>query len=143
MKGIKSIGHVAIRVKDIQRSLDFYVNKLGFAEMFRLERDGKLWIIYLRITDTQYLELFLDAEGDRAPGEMAIGLNHVCLECDDIDLVIQQITDQGISLFRPKKVGADHNTQAWVEDPDGNRIELMQIAPDAMQTAAIRRLATT
>ena len=34
MKGIKSIGHVAIRVKDIGRSLDFYVKKLGFAECF-------------------------------------------------------------------------------------------------------------
>jgi lactoylglutathione lyase len=142
MKGIKSIGHVAIRVKDIERSLDFYVKKLDFAEMFRLHRDGKLWIVYLRITDSQFLELFPDAEGERAPGETMVGLNHVCLECDDIDLVIAQLAERGVPLFRPKKVGADNNTQAWIEDPDGNRIELMQLGADAMQTAAIRRLAT-
>ncbi|MDJ1637701.1 VOC family protein [Rhizobium rhizogenes] len=57
MKHVKSIGHVAVSVKDIERSLDFYVNKLGFEEMFRLEQDGRLWIVYLRITDTQYLEI--------------------------------------------------------------------------------------
>jgi hypothetical protein len=33
--------------------------------MFRLDRDGRLWIIYLRVTDDQYLELFSDAIGDR------------------------------------------------------------------------------
>jgi catechol 2,3-dioxygenase-like lactoylglutathione lyase family enzyme len=142
MKGIKSIGHVAIRVKDIGRSLDFYVKKLGFAEMFRLDRDNKLWIVYLRVTDSQFIELFPDAVGERSPKEDAIGLNHVCLECDDIDLVIKQVTDKGIPLFRPKKVGADNNTQAWIEDPDGNRIELMQMGKDSMQAKAIRELAT-
>jgi lactoylglutathione lyase len=47
MKGITSIGHVAIRVKEFERSLAFDVGKLGFSEMFRLDRDG-LWIIDLR-----------------------------------------------------------------------------------------------
>ncbi len=141
MKGIKSIGHVALRVKDIDRSLDFYVNKLGFAEMFRLERDNKLWIVYLRLTDNQFLELFPDAVGDRAAKEDAIGLNHVCLEVDDLDAVVKHVSDKGIPLFRPKKMGADNNFQAWIEDPDGNRIELMQMGKDGMQAAAIKRMA--
>lgn len=141
MKGITSIGHVAIRVKDIDRSLDFYVSKLGFPEMFRLERDGKLWIVYLRITNSQFIELFPDAVGDRSPPAEAIGLNHLCLECDDIDVVLGEIAAKGIPLYRPKKVGADNNLQAWIEDPDGNRIELMQMMKDGMQTAAIRKLA--
>ena len=64
---ISVIGHVAIRVKDVSRTLDFYVEKLGFPEMFRLEREGRLWIVYLRITDGQFLEIFPDAEGERAP----------------------------------------------------------------------------
>ena len=42
---------------------------MGFAEMMRLNRDdGSLWLVYLRITDTQFLELFPDGEGERAPG---------------------------------------------------------------------------
>jgi multiple sugar transport system permease protein len=61
MKSITGIGHVAIRVKDIGRTLDFYVGKLGFSEMMRLDRDGRLWLLYLRITDDQYLEIFPEA----------------------------------------------------------------------------------
>ncbi len=141
MKGIAAIGHVAIRVKDIERSLDFYVGKLGFAELFRLDRDGKLWIVYLRVTNNQFIELFPEAIGDRSPPAEAIGLNHLCLECDDIDVVLAQIAAQNIPLYRPKKMGPDHNLQAWIEDPDGNRIELMQMGKDSLQAAAVKRLA--
>jgi lactoylglutathione lyase len=141
MQGITSIGHVAIRVKDIGRSLDFYVNKLGFTEMFRLDRDDRLWIVYLRVTDEQYIELFPDAVGERSPPAEAIGLNHLCLIVDDIDPVLAELGRQGIPLYRPKKMQVDRNWQAWIEDPDGNRIELMQMADDSMQLEAIRKLA--
>ena len=142
MRGIASIGHVAIRVKDIDRSLDFYVRKLGFSEMFRLDRDGKLWIVYLRVTDTQFIELFPDAVGDRSPPAEAIGLNHLCLECSDIDLALADLERSGVPLYRPRKIGPDNNLQAWIEDPDGNRIELMQMGKDSLQAAAIRKMAT-
>ena len=85
MKGSRRSPHVALKVKDIDKSLDFYVEKLGFPEMFRLERDGKLWIVYLRITDDQYLELVPEGVGERAAGREATGVNHFCLGVDDID----------------------------------------------------------
>lgn len=141
MNGISGIGHVAIKVSDVERTLDFYVGKFGFKEMLRLTRDdGQLWLIYLRITDTQYLEIFPEAETDRAPGRNANGLNHVCLEVDDIEAVTRALQAQGVRLTAAAKTGADGNRQAWIEDPDGNRIELMQMAPDGMQAKAIARL---
>ena len=140
MKNVKAIGHIAVSVKDIERSMDFYVNKLGFEEMFRLERDGRLWIVYLRITDTQFIELFPDGVGDSAPPFANVGYNHLCLEVDDIDAAIAEITGRGVVLTAEKKLGVDHNYQAWIADPEGNRIELMQLGADAMQTAAIRRI---
>jgi lactoylglutathione lyase len=140
MKGISSIAHVALKVKDIDRSLDFYVNKLRFPEMFRLEREGKLWIVYLRITDHQYLELFPEGAGDQAPGRDATGVNHICLGVDDMDAVVAEIKKAGIALTAEKKMGVDHNYQAWIEDPDGNRIELMQMTSKAMQLEAIRTM---
>ena len=46
MKGITSLGHVAINVIDLEKSLDYYVNKLGFPEMLRLKRDdGETWLV--------------------------------------------------------------------------------------------------
>ena len=141
MNGITGLGHVAIRVKEITRTLDFYERKLGFDKMFELQRDGKLWIVYLRITDDQYLEIFPDAIGDTVPAREALGLNHICLTVADLDAVAAKVEAAGIALTAQKKLGADGNRQAWIEDPDGNRIEFMEMAVDCLQAAAIKRLA--
>jgi lactoylglutathione lyase len=141
MKGITGYAHVAIKVKDLDRSLDFYVNKLGFAEMMRLHnKDGSTWLVYLRITDTQYLEVFPGAEEDRAPGWNANGMNHMCLAVDDLKALVKEIDAAGIPLLMPLKLAVDGNWQAWIEDPDGNRIELMQMDPQSLQLKAIDRL---
>lgn len=141
MKGIAGLAHVAIKVTDLDRSLDFYVNKLGFAEMMRLhQEDGSVWLVYLRITDDQYLEVFPGAETDRAPGWNANGMNHLCLAIDNIEGLVKEIEAAGIALLMPLKFAVDGNWQAWIEDPDGNRIELMQMAPDSLQLQAIARL---
>ncbi len=142
--GIRGISHMAIRVKDIDRSLAFYQDVLGFAEMFRLnQEDGSLWLVYLRINDTTYLELFPDGVGERAPGKPAVGFNHICLEVTDIEEVIAEMARHDVPLTSPLQTGLDHNRQAWVEDPDGNRIELMEIAPHSLQLRAIERLNST
>jgi hypothetical protein len=38
------------------------------------------------------------------------------------------------------KTGADNNRQAWIQDPDGNRIELMEMVPGALQFKAIKEM---
>ncbi len=66
--GIKSIAHLALRVSDLDRSLAFYRDTLGFREMLRLhEENGDPWLVCLRISDTQSIELFPSGSGDRAP----------------------------------------------------------------------------
>ena len=141
MQGIVGLAHVAIKVTDLDRSLDFYINKLGFPEMLRLNKDdGSTWLVYLRITDDQYLEVFPGAENDRAPGWDANGMNHMCLAVEDIDAVVKRIEAAGISLLLPLKLAVDGNRQAWLEDPDGNRIELMEMDANSLQLKAIARL---
>jgi lactoylglutathione lyase len=131
MQGIKAFGHIAIKVTDLQRSLDFWEKGLGFPEMTRLTNDkGEAWIVYLRVTDEFFLELFPGAQTDRAPGQNANGVNHLCLS----------IEDAGIPLTSPISAGLDGNRGAWITDPDGNRIELMEMNPDCIQYQAIRRL---
>lgn len=141
MLGLKGIGHVALKVADVERSIEFYRDRMGFAEMMRLNRDdGSLWLVYLRITDTQFIELFPGGEGDRAPGPERVAVNHFWLECTDIHATADALRAAGIALTVAPKLGADNNWQCWVEDPDGNRIEFMQMAKNAMQLDAIRRI---
>jgi len=140
MLTVSSIAHVAIRVKDLDRSLDFYINKLGFSEMMRLDKDGRVWLVYLRITDDQYLEVFPEGEGDRAAEREAVGYNHLCLAVPDIHKAVAELDAIGVERIRPTIKAADNNWQTWIEDPDGHRIELMEMASDSLQFEAIERL---
>jgi lactoylglutathione lyase len=136
-----SLGHVAVRVKDMARSLDFYTRRLGFPEMLRLNyADGSLFLVYLRITDTQYLELFPNGVGDKVPEREALAINHICVTTDDIERTLRELAEAGIPLTRELKLGPDGNRQAWIEDPDGVRIEIMEMAQDSMQAQAISRV---
>ena len=74
------------------------------------------------------------------PASTPTACNHICLTVTDIEDVVGRMTAKGIGLLRPLKVGADGNRQAWIEDPDGNRIELMEMMPGSLQEKAIARL---
>ncbi|MEX0953691.1 MAG: VOC family protein [Rhizobiaceae bacterium] len=142
--GLTGIGHVALKVADIGRSLAFYRDRLGFEEMMHLDReDGSLWLVYLRVTDTQFLELFPGGEGDLAPGPDRTAVNHFCLETDDLDATANALRAAGVPLTVEPKMGLDGNRQCWIADPDGNRIEFMEMGAGSMQAEAIKRLRAT
>lgn len=138
MDRITGIGHVAIRARDLDTLLAFYTEKLGFAELFRLlADDGGVRLVYVRVTDAQYLEFFPNGTGDGPAPREAVGLNHICLTVDNLDMVVEALTVRGIALARPLITGGDGNRQAWIEDPEGNRIELMEMSPTGKQAQAI------
>jgi len=140
MKTVTGIGHVALRVRDIDAILTFYRDTLGFAEMFRMHQDdGSLWIVYLRMTDTQFIEIFPDGTGD-TPGRDQIGLTHVCWTVDDMDAALAELAERGVPLTTPLRRGRSGNLQAWITDPEGNRVELMQMSPESYQLLAIEHL---
>jgi predicted enzyme related to lactoylglutathione lyase len=60
------------------------------------------------------------------------GILHFCLETDDIDAVVARLTELGVPVT-PKKLGVDNSWQAWLEDPDGNKIEIHQYTPTSTQ----------
>ena len=136
-----SLGHVALRVKDIDRSLAFYTKNLGMPEMLRLfYDDGSLFLIYLKITDSQYLELFPEGVGERSPGKDVVAVNHICLTVENLETTIEDLEKAGVPDARTKS-GVDGNRQAWIEDPDGTRIELMEMSKDCLQYKALKGLA--
>ena len=141
---IKSLAHAALKVKDLDRSLAFYRDTLGFAEMMRINNeDGSLLLVYLRMTDTQFIEIFPGGEGDEAPGWNANAINHFCLEVADIHETAMALRERNLTFLHEPKVGLDGNWQCWIRDPDGNRIEFMQMMPGCMQELAIERLSGT
>ena len=126
---ITAIYHVAYSVADLDKSMHFYQAALGCKEYFRLNHeDGRLMLVYLQVGDSQgYIELFPGgAPRTEAEPKGLTGYKHLCLEVDDMDKTIAALARHGIKPDSGPLTGKDGNVQAWIRDPDGNRIELMK-----------------
>lgn len=134
---ITRIGHTALLVRDMKKSSDFYSKILGFEKVFSITDDeDKPWIEYFRIAEGQFIELFYSKGEPDLDAQRRIGYQHVCYEVDDIHKTEKEIQKNGGQLDRPIKMGKDGNYQMWVKDPDGNRIELMQIMPGSLHATS-------
>jgi lactoylglutathione lyase len=138
MAMITGIGHVAFRITDLDRALDFYCGKLGFREAFRLDREGRPspWIVYLQAAPGHFVELFPGGEGTVAPRSRRAGYDHYCLLVDDMRATLRELEARGLPVTGEPVRGQDHNWQFWLEDPDGNAIELMEIDAASPHAAA-------
>lgn len=129
---ITGTGHVALRVSDVERSLRFYRDQLGLEEAFRIERDGSLWLVYVKLPDGTFVELFPGYEGRAHLDEGKVGVAHVCLLVDDAVETAEALRARGVETDEVRK-GRSGCLQFFVADPDGHRIELMEILPDSLQ----------
>lgn len=144
MTGITALGHLALKVRDLEASNHFYGDQVGLQEMERLRHaNGQTWLIYLRVTDEQFLELMISDSADPAPPDGETGATHFCFTVADLDIETARLKANGVELTSPIKRGLDGNRGAWIEDPDGNRIELMEMHTDCIQYRAIRALQET
>ena len=134
---ITGIGHIAIRISDLDAALNFYRDGLGFEEAFRLERDGQVWLVYLQVAPGQFVELFPGGEPAARAGR-EVGYMHLCLAVDDIQATVAEFSARGVAFDGDPRLGLDGSWQVWTVDPDGNRIELMRIMPDSLQARAMR-----
>ena len=138
---ITGIGHVAFRVTDLGRALNFYCDILGFREAFRLDREGEPspWIVYLQIAPGHFIELFPGSDKVGPQPDRDAGYNHYCLVVDYIGATVRQLKARGYQSDSEPTKGLDNNYQYWIIDPDGNRIELMQIMAESPHAAADAR----
>lgn len=122
--------HTMVRVGDVDRSLDFYCNKLGLEEVRRMDSEqGRYTLIYLTAPGDQ-----ARARADAAPmleltynwdeHEYAGGRNfgHLAFGVDDIYATCRRLMDEGVVINRPPRDGR----MAFVRSPDGISIELLQ-----------------
>ena len=133
---VLGIGHAAFVVKDMEKTVAFYEETLGFKRAFDIPRpeNGEPWIVYLYGGGGQFIELFYGGKKELPFADENIGFFHLCLAVDDIHEAWKRVTETGAPQDDEPKQGVDHNWQAWVTDPNGVRIELMQIMPESPQS---------
>ena len=133
---ITDLGHAAFAVHDLEASLAFY-RQLGLEEAFRLHRpDGSLMLVYLHVGGDRFLELF--PHGPEPDPDRVQSFRHVCLLTDDLRGAVEELRGRGVAIEREPKEGLDTNLQAWIRDPDGNSVELMQLSEASPQRRAAR-----
>lgn len=141
MGKITGVAHIAITAKDMDKSLDFYTRVLGFKKAFEIPNPetGAPWINYLYIDNGQFVELFYHGAKDNPWTDGLRGFNHISLMVDDLHSVVERIKKEGGEVTNGPKQGSDNNWQAWMTDPDGIRIELMQIVEGSPQRKAVQQ----
>ncbi len=136
---IRKLAHLNFVTNDLEKIIDFYVNKLGMNVKFTLNnQEGKAFGYYFACGDTTFLEFFDQAMAAEVWGgkveELHIGTRykHFCLEVTGLDEFCRILKDRGVEVSGIS-LGMDNSRQAWIADPDGNAIELMEYGPASLQ----------
>jgi lactoylglutathione lyase len=120
--------HTCYRITDIDRSVTFY-EALGFEERRRMGLpDGAINVFMGLPGDGDRLELTYN------PGvesyDLGTGYGHIAISAHDLDGTLASLAEQDIEPERPPyTVGAGGPRIAFVRDPNGYRVELIEVAP--------------
>lgn len=125
--------YTMVRVQDLDRSLRFYCDALGMQEARRETfTDAEFTLVFVGYANSGALIELTYNWGDNSYSH-GTGYGHIALEVLDIQRVCRHLSDLGIEIVRapgPMTMAPDETgvreTIAFIEDPDGYRIELIQ-----------------
>ncbi|MFN0191017.1 MAG: VOC family protein [Aestuariivirga sp.] len=114
--------HTMIRVSDLDQSLDFFVNKLGFVEQRRhVNEKGRFTLVFVAAPESPECPVELTYNWDPEAYTGGRNFGHLALEVDDIYAYCEKLQKQGIVINRPPRDGR----MAFIKTPDGISIELL------------------
>lgn len=122
--------HTMIRVSDLEQSLDFFCNKLGFVEIARSQNEkGRFTLVFIaapadaaaaRGNKAPLVELTWNWDERGYAGGRNFG--HLAYRVDDIYALCERLMQAGVVINRPPRDGH----MAFIRTPDGISIELLQ-----------------
>ena len=122
--------HTMLRVRDLKASLAFYTDLLGMKVLRQADYpDGKFTNTFVGYGDEAsdtVLELTHNWDQEE-PYELGGGFGHIALEVADVYATCEALSAAGVTITRPPGP-MKHGTRviAFIEDPDGYKIELLQ-----------------
>ena len=121
--------HTMLRVGDLQRSIDFYTNVLDMKLLRTTERPDQKYTLafvgYGHNPDHAELELTYNYGVDKY--ELGTAYGHIAIAVEDIYRTCEHVKAQGGNVMRePGPVKGGNTVIAFVQDPDGYKIELIE-----------------
>jgi glyoxylase I family protein len=148
---IQGFSHIGICVTDLARSVRFYTDVFGFAQLYQLDfennevaatmelegtfRSAMLIRDDIRIELLQWVDVPITGSGDRKPMN-ELGFTHLSFRVEDVDGLTEAIVAAGGAVVEQTRtvLGEAEDPASprfiYLTDPDGIRIELMQNVPD-------------
>lgn len=124
--------HTMLRVGDLERSVDFYTRLLGMTVLERREhRKNRFSQAYLGYGDPgRHMAVELVFNWERKESyRLGDAFGHIAIQVTGIDKLCERLAADGVTMPRPPRPQRHNkNTVAFIEDPDGYRIELVQMA---------------
>lgn len=129
-KGNWRLLHTMIRVKDLERSLDFYTRLLGMKLLRKKDYPGgaftNCFVGYGSESEEAVLELTYNWN-QAEPYTHGTGFGHLAVAVPDLYAACERLAAEGVAITRPPGP-MKHGTTviAFIEDPDGYKIELIE-----------------
>jgi lactoylglutathione lyase len=131
LKGARLL-HAMLRVRDLDRSIDFYTRLLGMKLLRRKDfPSGEFTLAFVGYGEEAghtVIELTHNW-GQREPYQIGTGFGHLAIAVSDISAACEGLAREGVKIVRPPgpmKYGG--SAIAFIEDPDGYKIELIERA---------------
>ena len=121
--------HTMIRVGNLERSVDFYTKLLGMKELRRRDvPDGKYTLVFLGYDDEDAgTALELTYNYGTTQYDLGSAFGHLAISFPDVTATCAKLRDEGVKITRePGPVKFGTTMIAFIEDPDGYKIELIQ-----------------
>ena len=125
VRGVRLI-HTCYRITDPERSVAFY-EALGLEKRREMPIRDEATNIFMGVPGEELPELELTYNHGVDSYELGTGYNHIALTVDDITATLERLSGQGIEPEKPPyRVREGGSLIAFVRDPDGYRVELIE-----------------
>jgi lactoylglutathione lyase len=115
--------HTMVRVANLDKSLDFYCEKLGLRELRRYDNEGgRFTLVFLAAPGDDDAQVELTYNWDPEEYDEGRNFGHLAYAVDNIYESCQRLMDGGVTINRPPHDGR----MAFVRSPDNISIELLQ-----------------
>ncbi len=121
---LKLTHHVAIICSDRDKSLDFYMNKLGFEMIREVARPQQDDILIMLRSGATVLELFIKSDApQRVNNPEALGLRHLAFHVENMDEAVAWLNSRGVETEPVRHDTINGGRFTFFKDPDGLPLE--------------------